>query len=279
MALSKRGLDDAIDTLSRPLTNLSLFYSYYNLAEVEEVYKYSFSLKKQTDKMKDAMYPYGVAIVIKELGHMDNKINFIKLSSHAAGEYDIKPDTYSELKRLLGKYYGNEYAGEIAGYFLGGNAPVGLYEQYIGQADYKPFEEIEDQFDIPTNVMDFLKAAELIFDGGYWYEEYGGEKWGTVARFLQNKDDIFSIVWVDTGFGIEHNTTTWLDKVELAQEEKDMLYELGYEPEDIHKAYTWEDLVFDYMMPKLLDAKRDGDFEEIYKIAAYTDNSLRKYTY
>lgn len=279
MEISKDELQDAVDVLSRPLTNLSLFYSYYSLVEVEDQYEYEFDLKQQTEKVKNAMYPYGVMAIIKELGHMDNQVKYTELANHIEEEYGTEINTYNELGVGLEEYYGNRYAAEIATFFLGGNQPYNLHEIYIGEFDFEPFIELDEELGLLTDVNRFLRASKLIFDNKYWNSEYGGEAWATVSRFMLNKDEVSDIIWVDTGFGIEHNTTTWLNKVGISGEEIDMLKDHGYTVPKKDRPITWVEYIREGIQPKLLDDKRHGDFSEIYKIASYTDNSIRRFTH
>jgi len=149
---------------------------------------------------------------------------------------------------------------------------------------------LQSRIDVYTSIVpqiesnNFFYMCERLFEDMRWGNKYGGEGWASIAKALQLIHTTTDKTFVDSMWGLQHNTGTWLDNISrfLPDEEyydkstsqmSDIEIIDSELMEEMNKEYTQEEV----MLQIFLEAKREGEFYKVYPLITNADPKLAKY--
>lgn len=226
-------------TLSRPVQYCSLFYSYYYLCEIKNHKELMPFFNELIDNLYQSFFDYGIYSVIRELTHLYNKFYYATPSDFFKANETIKPT-----KQMI----------DIMNfYMLSDRSRLGY--PYITVKSM--CIEAEEKLHAFTKPIPFLQSSERIFElENWWEEDYGGYSWARIAKILYSIKSTTPIIFIDSCWNLEHNTSYWLNKLYTAEDERKL---------DVIE------------LSQLLDENYVGELKNIYKTAALYHQFLVDY--
>jgi len=130
----------------------------------------------------------------------------------------------------------------------------------------------------------FFYMCERLFEDMEWGNKYGGEGWASIAKALQLIHTTTDKTFVDSMWGLQHNTGTWLNNInkflpdeEYYDKSTSQMGDIDIVDselmEEMNKEYTQEEV----MLQIFLEAKREGEFYKVYPLITNADPKLAKY--
>lgn len=262
--LALERITDAWEVAGHPIRSVSLYYTLYHLAEVEGREDWMFDWAQHRDRLRRGLLGYGAYAAARELRNLDGAFTY-RTRPWEAWEW---PSQLNALDRRLDEAGVDEDAAEdiIAlwdaythGALVlarGGDSPTPLVDAESDAVDLERYGRV---FSHPEA---FGAAAAPLFDWGQqaddpvtgWLPTYGGEAWGSIARWLSHHGEQPTTVWVDTGLALAHNQRHFLDKMAYDYREYDVALAVTKMPGSPPRDATIRDVTQD-----LLDLGRQGN--------------------
>lgn len=277
MADVEGAFNTMVDTIGQPVRSSSLFYTYYYLNEIEDVSEVAADLSRMEIKLHDGFYYYGIMSVFKEIVHAGAKTSVV-----IEGDEIAIRRARSRHKRKFWELIEDETPRELDPQYIHElltmkGEPIRMLSTNL--TDIKQMLQYGDKnVGILGNPEKFIKSARFIFDGPLtWGDEFGGESWASICDVLLSRDEHTKTTWVDLCWSVEHNSGNWLNKIEPTDDELEMARKItGYDVSEVSDS-GMDFVVQDELLEKVLDAKREGDFSEVFPIARRYDSGLSRY--
>jgi hypothetical protein len=243
---------------------VSLYYTLYHLAEIEGREDWMFDWAQHRDRLRRGLLGYGAYAVARELRNLNGAFTY-RTRPWEAWEW---PNQLNALDRRFDEVGVDDAAAEdvialVDAYehgavvlARGGDLPTPLLD---AESDAVDLEQYGRVFSHPEA---FGAAVAPLFDWGQqgddpvtgWLSAYGGEAWGSIARWLSQHGEQPATVWVDTGLALAHNQRNFLDKMAYDYREYDVALEVTKQPGSPPRDQLIRDVTQD-----LLDLGRQGN--------------------
>jgi len=308
--MNKNSPARVVEFFEEPVRSCARFYGYYYLSEIEQDEFAAQQFDNLTGRMSNAFYDYAVYATLLEMSNMDSHfaLNVDRLRNEAKrlGFQTRKLDEEEvSVSRAAISLRSKEAERRIIGNTLD---PLTKDQEADGLDVYRAAQKIEqirnnlmeskqdrvqkvlgvgdELLNTFTNPDETLRLMRSIFGGGKttteavgrWIPPFGGPAWADITEAVLSRPDQPQTVWLDMMWALEHNTSSWVDKVPLTgTEQQDYIdksvSQLPSVPPAFEKTtaglYKKGDV-----LQQILDYKRKGEFYRFWPFITNADDIL-----
>lgn len=236
--------------LSHPLKNCSTWYTYYYLSEFANLpprYKNLVKLEfnRLSEGLDKAFLNYGTYAVVRELRHVRNSADFRTKGSYRNSRFlsllNTEPaKAHDYFMEMAGRNRLTRKEADLVWTFIN-NRKLASFD-HKDKSSITEWLRAAQKAGVALTPKEIIKVGEGLFRKLEWNSSYGGRSWQRIARTMRQREKVTRTIWIDMMWAIQHNTGTWLNKVES---------------HDSH-----------YDLRRTLDAKREGNMRKVGATAA-----------